>query len=49
MLINISQLIYQGLITNEMDNEFSFSDFVRDNQMAKLYERFVLNFYRFAL
>lgn len=46
MLINISQLIYQGLITNEEENEFSFSDFVRDNQMAKLYEKFVLNFFR---
>lgn len=46
MLINISELIYQGLITNEDNNEFSFSDFVRDNQMAKLYEKFVLNFYK---
>jgi len=46
MLINISQLIYQGLITNEADNEFAFSDFVRDKQMSKLYEKFVLNFYR---
>lgn len=46
MLINISELIYQGLITNKDGNEISFSDFVRDNQMAKLYEKFVLNFYR---
>lgn len=46
MLINISELIYQGLITNEENNKFSFSDFVRDNQMAKLYEKFVLNFYK---
>ena len=38
MLINISELIYQGLITNEEHNKFSFSDFVRDNQMARLYE-----------
>ncbi len=49
MLINISQLIYQGLITNEAENEFSFSDFVRDRQMSKLYEKFVLNFYRMHL
>lgn len=49
MLINISELIYYGLITNEDDNEFLFSDFIRDNQMAKLYERFVLNFYRVHL
>lgn len=46
MLINISELIFQGLITNEGKNEILFSDFIRDNQMAKLYEKFVLNFYK---
>ncbi|MBU3181650.1 5-methylcytosine restriction system specificity protein McrC [Clostridium psychrophilum] len=45
MLINISELIYKGLITTEEDNKILFSDFVRDRQMAKLYEKFVLNFY----
>ena len=49
MLINISELIYQGLITNESSDEFMFSDFVRDTQMEKLYEKFVLNFYRVHL
>ena len=49
MLINISQLIFQGLITNESDDEILFADFVRDTQMAKLYEKFVLNFYRSQL
>lgn len=49
MLINISQLIYQGLIINEVDNEITFSDFIRDKQMSKLYEKFVLNFYRVHL
>lgn len=49
MLINISQLIYQGLITNEVDNEIIFADFVRDKQMSKLYEKFVLNFFRIHL
>ena len=49
MLINISELIYYGLITNENDNEFLFSDFIRDNQMAKLYEKFVLNLYKIHL
>jgi 5-methylcytosine-specific restriction enzyme subunit McrC len=46
LLINISELIYQGLLTNEDSNEMTFSDFVRDSQMARLYEKFVLNFYR---
>lgn len=46
MLINISALIYQGLLTNEDGDEFTFSDFIRDRQMANLYEKFVLNFYK---
>ena len=46
ILINISELIYYGLIANESDGNILFLDFVRDNQMAKLYEKFVLNFYR---
>lgn len=46
MLINISALIYEGLLTNEDGEEFTFSDFIRDRQMANLYERFVLNFYK---
>ncbi len=49
MLINISEMIYQGLITEEKDNQFLFSDFIRDRQMANLYEKFVLNFYRLHL
>jgi len=46
ILINISELVYLGLITNEDSKEIEFSDFVRDSQMAKLYEKFVLNFYK---
>lgn len=46
MLINISELIYEGLIVNENGNEYLFANFIRDNQMAKLYEKFVYNFYK---
>lgn len=46
MLINISELIYLGLVTNEDDNLYQFMDFINDHQMAKLYEKFVLNFYK---
>lgn len=46
MLMSISQLIYQGLITNEADNKLLFSDFIRDKQMSGLYEKFVLEFYK---
>ena len=46
MLINICQLIYSGLITNEEGNKLKFADFIRNEQMATLYEKFVLNFYK---
>lgn len=46
MLINISELIYKGLITREKGSSTTFADFLRGRQMANLYEKFVLNFYR---
>ncbi|MGE6204653.1 5-methylcytosine-specific restriction endonuclease system specificity protein McrC [Guptibacillus hwajinpoensis] len=46
MLMSVSELIYQGLITREEGNDTKFLSFIRDRQMAKLYENFVLNFYR---
>lgn len=46
MLMNICELIYCSLITNEYGNTTRFSDFVRDGQMAVLYEKFILNFYK---
>lgn len=51
ILINISQLIFEGLITNEsrIGKNIEFLDFIRDKQMAKLYEKFVLNFYKHHL
>lgn len=49
MLVNISQLLYQGLITNEEEDNIQFADFVRDSQMAKLFEKFILNFYKMHL
>ncbi len=46
MLINISELIYNGLIANEDGNKLVFSDFIKENKMPTLYEKFVLNFYK---
>ena len=46
ILVNICELIYSGLITNESDNTVRFSDFIKNEQMANLYEKFVLNFYK---
>ncbi|MGG5461185.1 5-methylcytosine-specific restriction endonuclease system specificity protein McrC [Clostridium sp. B9] len=49
VLINISQLLYEGLITNEENGDFTFAGFIKENQMAKLYEKFILNFYKVHL
>lgn len=49
ILINISEFLYEGLITNEDNGEFTFSGFIKENQMAKLYEKFILNFYKVHL
>jgi len=37
---------FQGLLTSDEDGEFAFVDFVKDTQMAYLYEKFVLKFYQ---
>ncbi|MEH7379099.1 5-methylcytosine-specific restriction endonuclease system specificity protein McrC [Bacillus sp. JJ1533] len=46
MLMNVSELIYKGLIAKESNGNLEFADFIRDQQMSKLYEKFVLQFYR---
>jgi len=46
LLMNICELIYEGLIADEEGEELKFSDFIRDREMARLYEKFVLNFYK---
>lgn len=46
MLMNICELIYEGLIANEEGKDLKFADFIRDEQMAALYEKFVLNFFK---
>lgn len=49
VLINVCELIYDGLLTNQSDGSINFSDFIKDKRMSKLYEQFVLNFYKFHL
>ena len=46
MLINICYLIWEGLIVNEQSGKYKFMDFIKDKQMAKLYEKFVYEFYK---
>lgn len=46
ILMNICELLHLGLIANEEGNALKFANFIRNEQMAALYEKFVLNFYK---
>ncbi|AWK51608.1 5-methylcytosine-specific restriction endonuclease system specificity protein McrC [Clostridium beijerinckii] len=46
MLINICYLINEGLIVNETQGKNKFVTFIKDRQMAILYEKFIYEFYR---
>lgn len=46
MLVNICYLINEGLIVNETEGKNKFVTFIKDRQMAILYEKFVYEFYR---
>lgn len=46
MLINICFLIWEGLIVSEDKGKYKFADFIKDRYMAKLYEKFVYEFYK---
>lgn len=49
MLIHISELLARGLIVNDKQNNRLFADFFVEDQMARLFEKFVLSFYRVHL
>lgn len=49
LIINICRLINTGLIANEEQGSNKFPSFIKDDAMAKLYEKFVLNFYKHEL
>jgi len=46
MLINICYLISEGLIVNEEEGKNKFVTFIKDKQMATLYEKFIYEFYK---
>lgn len=46
MLLDISELIFDLLIVSNEKGETLFKDFIRDNKMATLYEKFILNYYK---
>lgn len=45
-ILKICQLILNNLTLNESNGQFIFRDFLRDKQMAYLFENFLLNFYQ---
>ncbi|KIL07330.1 hypothetical protein SR42_14175 [Clostridium botulinum] len=46
MLINICYLLNEGLIVNEENGKNKFVTFIKDRQMAILYEKFIYEFYK---
>lgn len=46
LLINIAVLIYDEMLATEEDGENTFRDFLREKQMHRVFELFILNFYK---
>lgn len=46
MLINICWLVIKGLLQTEESGEYRLSTFIDDQQMHRLYEKFVLGYYK---
>ncbi len=46
MIINVCKLFKYGLISNMKDGKTEFADFINDDQMERVYEKFLLNFYK---
>jgi len=49
MIVGICELLHNGLIPREEQGRVTFASYIKDSAMAKLYERFILNFYRVEL
>lgn len=49
MLINIAVMLYDNTFVNEEDGQKLFKDFFRQEQMHKVFETFILNFYAIHL
>lgn len=46
-LLNVCEILYENMLPTETPGELTFMDFTRDDrQMARLFEAFLLNFYR---
>ena len=49
LLINIAVMLYDNTVVNEEDGNETFKDFFRQEQMHKVFEMFILNFYKIHL
>lgn len=47
MLINISYLILDGLLINKKDGKIEFRNYIDDQKMHKLYEKFILEYFKY--
>ena len=46
LIIDVCELIYDEVLVTSQKGETIFKDFIRDNRMAALYEKFILIFYK---
>jgi 5-methylcytosine-specific restriction enzyme subunit McrC len=49
LLISIAIMLYNNTLVNENEGRVAFNDFYREEQMQKVYELFLLNFYTLHL
>ena len=49
LLISLASMLYNSSSVNEKDGKIAFKDFYREEQMQKVYELFLLNFYAMHL
>ncbi len=49
LIMNICELVNTGLIVQEEKGRSKFATFIKDRAMARLYEKFILNFYKCEL
>lgn len=49
LLISLATMLYNNTLVNESNGKVTFDDFYREEQMQKVYELFLLNFYTLHL
>lgn len=47
MLVNLAHLLFDGLLVKKDNGKYEFRDYIDDQNLHKLYEKFILEFYRF--